>query len=60
MYVARNAYLREILLVRNEKTTLKSWPTNHLQVSNLTFDPCFKVKFGHHTKKALYLPYYWF
>ena len=24
-------------------------------VSNLTFDPCFKVQWGHHTKKAMYL-----
>ena len=28
-------------------------------VSNLTFDPCFKVKWDHHAKKALYLPYNW-
>ena len=30
---------------------------SYMQVSNLTFDPCFKVKWGHHTKEALYLPY---
>ena len=24
---------------------------------SVTFIPCFKVKWGHHTKKALYLPY---
>ena len=26
---------------------------------NLIFDPCFKVKCGHHTKTSLFLPYYW-
>ena len=26
---------------------------------NWTFDFCFKVVLGYHTKKALYLPYYW-
>ena len=38
------------------KTTCKkSWPGNLSQVLNLTFDPCFKVKWGHLTTKALYL-----
>ena len=35
----------------------KSRNGNISQVLNLTFDPCFKVKWGHHTKTAL--PYYW-
>ena len=35
----------------------KSWPANLLQVSNLTFDPGFKVDWGHHTKMAIYLLY---
>ena len=26
------------------------WSVNLLQVSYLTFDPCSKVKWGHHTK----------
>ena len=37
----------------------KSWPGNLYQVLNFTFDPCFKVKWGHHTKMSLFLPYYW-
>ena len=42
------------------KTTCrKSWPGNLIQVLNLTFDPCFKVKSGHHTKTSLFLPFYW-
>ena len=45
-----------VLGVRNGKTAYrKSWPENLLPVSNLTFDPCFKVKCGHRTKKLLYL-----
>ena len=37
------------------KTTCrKSWPTNLFQVLNLTFDPCFQVKWGNHTK----IPYF--
>ena len=37
------------------KTTYKkSWPVILFQVMNLTFDPCFKVRLSHHTKKALY------
>ena len=36
--------------VQNLKTTSrKSWPGNLFQVMNLFFDPCFKVKWGHHT-----------
>ena len=47
--------------VWNKKTTYwKSWSANLLKVSNLTFDPCFKVMQGHHAKRALYLPYNWF
>ena len=37
----------------------KSRPWNISQVLNLTFDPCFKVKWGHHTKTSLYLHCYW-
>ena len=38
------------------KTTCrKSWPGNLFQVLNLIFDPCFKVKSGHHTKSPLLL-----
>ena len=33
----------------------KSWPGNLSHVLNLTFDPCFKVKWGHITK-TLFLP----
>ena len=37
------------------KTTYrKSWPANQFQVPDLTFDP--KVKWDHHTKKALHFP----
>ena len=36
-------------------TCKKSWPMDLLQVSNLSFDPCFKVKWGHHTKMAIYI-----
>ena len=40
------------------KTTCKkSRPMNLLQVSNLPFDHCFKLKWGHHTKTAIYLLY---
>ena len=36
------------------KTTCKrSWNVNLLQVSNLIFDPCFKVKWDNHTKMAI-------
>ena len=49
-----------LLGVQKVKTSYrKSWPENLLQVLNLTFDPSFKVKLGHHTKTSLYLPYYW-
>ena len=37
-----------------ETNSKKSWPVNLLQVLNLTFDPCFKIKLGHHTKMAIY------
>ena len=37
----------------------KSRSGNLSQVLNFTFDPCFKVKWGHHTKASLFLPYYW-
>ena len=48
------------LEVRNVKTTCrKLWPGILFQVLNLTFDPCYKVKSGHHTKKSLFLPFYW-
>ena len=37
------------------KTTCrKSWPGNLFQVLNLTFDPCFKVKWGRHTKMSFF------
>ena len=53
-----NTSLSLVLGVRNVKTTdWKSWPANLMQVTNFTFDPCFKVKFGHHAKKASYLPH---
>ena len=40
------------------KTTCeKVWPVNLLQVSDLTFDPCLKVKWCHHTKMTIYLLY---
>ena len=40
------------------KTTCrKSWPGNIFHMLNLTFDPCFKVKWGRYTK-TLFLPYY--
>ena len=29
-------------------------------VLNLSFDPCFKVKWGHHTKMSLLHTYYWY
>ena len=35
----------------------KSWPVNLLQVSNLTFDPCFTVERGYHNKTAIYILY---
>ena len=42
------------------KTTCrKSWPGNLFQVLNLTFDPCFKVKWGRHIKTSLFLSYFW-
>ena len=46
-----------LLEVRNVKTTCscrKSWPWNLFQVLDLT--PCFKVKWGRHTKTSLFLP----
>ena len=37
------------------KTTCrKSWPGNLFQVLNLSFDPCFKVKWGRHIKMSLF------
>ena len=36
-------------------TKRKSWPSNLLQVSNFTFDLCFKAELGHCTKKSLEL-----
>ena len=47
-----------VLGIWDEKTT--SWKlcsVNLLQVSNLTFDPCFKVMWGHHAKWDLHFPY---
>ena len=39
------------------KTTCKkSWPVKLLQVSGLTFDPCFNVRWGHHNK-PLYISF---
>ena len=39
------------------KTTCrKSWPGNLFQILNLTCDPCFKVKWGHHTNITLISP----
>ena len=40
-----------------ENNFWKSWPANLLQVSDLTFDPCFKVECDHQTKTAIYLLY---
>ena len=58
----KNALIFPLLLVLgvwNKKIPYrKSWPANLLQASNLTVDPRFKVKRGHHTNMALYLPYY--
>ena len=34
-----------------KKTYRKSCPANLLQVPNLTFDPCSKVKLGNHTQR---------
>ena len=42
----------------NPATCRKSWPGNLFQVLNWTFDPCFKVKWGHHIKTSLFLPFY--
>ena len=36
-------------------TRKKSGPVNLLEVSNLTFDPCFKVRWNHYAKTAIYL-----
>ena len=45
-----------VLGARNVKTTYrKSWPVNLLQVPNLTFDPCFKFKWGNRTFKRPYI-----
>ena len=39
------------------KTTCrKSWPENLSHVLNLTFDPCFKVKWALHTKTSFIFP----
>ena len=38
-------------------TCTKSWTVNLFQVLNLNFDPYFKLKWGYHNKKAIYLPY---
>ena len=41
-----------VLGVWNVRTTCrKSWPSNLFWVLNFTFDPCFKVKFSHPTKR---------
>ena len=37
-----------------ETTCRKLWPGNLFQVLNLAFDPCFKVKSGHHTKTTYF------
>ena len=42
------------------KTTCrKSCPASLLQVSNLIFDPYFKIQLGYHIEKAFCLPYYY-
>ena len=41
-----------------QTTYRKSCPATLLQVSNLIFDPCFKVQLGHHIEVAFYLPFY--
>ena len=43
--------------VCNLKTSRKSWPVNRLQVSDLIFDPGFKVKYHNHAEEALYFPF---
>ena len=54
-------YTSLVLGFQNEKTTCrKSWSVKLLQVSNLTFDPCFKVMWRYYIKKLLYFPDYWF
>ena len=41
------------------KTTYrKSPPANLFQLSNVIFDPCFKVQLSSHIEKAYYIPYY--
>ena len=57
MFNVKYSPLILLIEVRNVKTTCrKSWPGNLFQVLNLTFDPCFKVKWGRHTKMSLFLP----
>ena len=48
-----------LLGVRNVKTTCPwmSCPGNLFQILNLTFDPCFKAKWGQHTKMSRYIPF---
>ena len=62
-YSIKKALISPLILfleVQNVKTTCrKSWPGNLFQVLNLSFDSCFKVKWGHHTKMSLFHPYYW-
>ena len=43
------------LIIGPRFSNVKSWPGNHLQVWNLTFDPCFKVNLGHHASKRRYI-----
>ena len=40
-----------------KSTCKKSFPVNLLQVSNLTSEPYFKVKWGHHSKMVIYLSF---
>ena len=53
-YPIKKALYILLLEVQNVKTTCrKSWPGNLSPELNFTFDPCFKVKWGHHTKMSL-------
>ena len=46
-YIKTPSPLSWVLGVDNMKTTCrKSWPANLWQVTNLTFDQCFNVKWG--------------
>ena len=46
-----------VILIKNN--LLEVMPEHLFQVWNLTLDSGFNAKWGHRTKKSLYLPYYW-